>query len=66
MLEYTICAQLRAQRIAQGVSIRKCAADAGIDKVTLQRMEAGQGSPSLSNVEKVADVLGYDVTLTKR
>lgn len=51
-------AQLRAEK---GMSQRKFALVLELDRVTLNRIESGQGNPTLSTLERIAG--GLDVTV---
>ena len=51
-------ARLRAQK---GMSQRKFALVLELDRVTLNRIESGQGNPTLSTLERIAE--GLDITL---
>ena len=51
-------AQLRAEK---GLSQRRFALVLELDRVTLNRLESGQGNPTLSTLERIAE--GLDITL---
>lgn len=49
-------------RIKKGISIRELAARAGISKSHVQRIEAGECSPSLEVMCRIARVLDVPIT----
>lgn len=55
--------QLRDERIRQGVSIRTMAENTGTSTSTIQNVERGKFSPSISTLERMADTLGCEVTI---
>ena len=61
-----ISQQIRQARLANGVSIRQLAAAAGVSKTTVTNVEQGQKSATVSLVQRMLDVLGYELTVTKK
>ena len=55
--------ELEAARKAKGMSQEKLAISAGLSRMTVQRIEAGQIDPRLSSVSAIAKTLGMDVLL---
>ena len=55
--------ELEAARKAKGMSQEKLAISAGLSRMTVQRIEAGQIDPRLSSVSAIAKTLGMDVML---
>lgn len=61
-----ISQQLRQARLARGVSIRQLAAAAGVSKTTVTNIEQGHKSVTVSLVQRMLDVLGYELTVIKK
>ena len=61
-----ISQQLRQARLARGVSIRQLAAAAGVSKTTVTNIEQGHKSATVSLVQRMLAVLGYELTVTKK
>ena len=61
-----ISQQLRQARLASGVSIRALAAAAGVSKTTVTNIEQGHKSATVSLVERMLAVLGYELTVIKK
>ena len=57
-------AGLRRVREARGRSQRGQAADLGIAGNTLRELEEGTANPTLDRIERLADDLGVEVTIT--
>ena len=55
--------ELEAARKAHDMSQEQLALGAGLSRMTVQRMEAGQIDPRLSSVAAIAKTLGMDVML---
>ncbi|MEG1971474.1 MAG: helix-turn-helix transcriptional regulator [Burkholderiaceae bacterium] len=55
---------LTAIREAQGVGRDTVADGLGISKVTLRELEVGLANPTLARIERVADGLDVEVTIT--
>ena len=55
--------ELEAVRKAKDMSQEKLAISAGLSRMTVQRIEAGQIDPRLSSVSAIAKTLGMDVML---
>jgi transcriptional regulator with XRE-family HTH domain len=53
--------RIKALREASGLSQAKCAARADLDPSTWNRIEQGQGNPSLSTLTSIAEALGVEV-----
>lgn len=49
--------QLRAERLRQGLSIRKLASLADVSKQTIVNVESGANSPKIETAEAIAKVL---------
>ena len=58
--------EIRRIRQEQGVSQRRLARLAGVDRASLRRFEEGQSRGNLQLVEAVADALGYELELMFR
>lgn len=44
----------------------RIAADSGVSRSILTRLQTGERSPSIETIERLADVLGYDVRLVRK
>jgi transcriptional regulator with XRE-family HTH domain len=53
-----VAANLRALRVARGMSLGALAAASGTGKATLSRLEARQGNPTVETLYALADALG--------
>lgn len=58
--------EIRRIRAEQGISQRRLAKLAGVDRASLRRFEEGQSRGNLQLVEAVADALGYELELMFR
>lgn len=58
-----LAANLRAYRLASGLSQEKLALDAEIDRTFVSQIERGIGNPSLRILCQLADRLGVDLTM---
>jgi len=58
--------EIRRIRHEQGISQRRLAKLAGVDRASLRRFEEGQSRGNLQLVEAVADALGYELELMFR
>ncbi len=58
--------EIRRIRQEQGISQRRLARLAGVDRASLRRFEEGQSRGNLQLVEAVADALGYELELMFR
>lgn len=58
--------QIRQARLANGVSIRQLAAAAGVSKTTVTNVEQGHKSATVSLVQRMLAVLGYELTVIKK
>ena len=61
-----ISQQIRQARLARGISIRQLAAAAGVSKTTVTNIEKGHKSATVSLVQRMLAVLGYELTVTKK
>ena len=61
-----ISQQIREARMAKGLSIRKLAAAAGVSKTTVTNVEHDHKSATVSLVERMLAVLGYELKVTKK
>jgi DNA-binding XRE family transcriptional regulator len=53
---------LRAARLNMGLSLNDAAQKIGVSRDTIERAEAGVGSPQPRNAFKIASFYGYQVT----
>lgn len=58
--------EIRRIRHEQGISQRRLAKLAGVDRASLRRFEEGQSRGNLQLLEAVADALGYELELMFR
>jgi len=58
--------EIRRIRQEQGISQRRLARLAGVDRASLRRFEEGQSRGNLQLVEAAADALGYELELMFR
>lgn len=61
-----LAANLRAYRLALGLSQEKLALDAEIDRTFVSQIERGIGNPSLRILCQLADRLGVDLAMLFR
>lgn len=61
-----ISQQLRQARLANGVSIRQLADSTGVSKTTIVNIEQGHKSATVSLVQRMLAVLGYELTVIKK
>ena len=59
-----IAFEIRALREKKGLSQRELAERVGTTQSAIARLEAGNISPSLPTLDKIADALGAEVSLT--
>jgi transcriptional regulator with XRE-family HTH domain len=52
---------VRRLRVLQGISSERLAADAGVDRSYMSRLERGVANPTVDVLEKVAGVLAVEV-----
>lgn len=57
---------IKALRQERGMSIRQLAAAAGVSKTTVTNIEQGHKSATVSLVQRMLAVLGYELTVTKK
>lgn len=53
--------RLREVREAQGMSMNQLGSLAGLDQVTISRIEKGERSPTLRSLVKIAEALGVSL-----
>ena len=58
-----LASQLRAARVAQKVTLKDLANKSGVHWVTLSRFENGRVDLGVTKLERVAQVLGLELTL---
>jgi transcriptional regulator with XRE-family HTH domain len=59
-LRRTFAANLRAQRVSQGISQEELAEKACLDRTYVSSVERGQRNIGIDNIEKLAQALGVD------
>lgn len=59
----SIVITLRDRRAALRVTQEELAEMSGVGLRTLKQIESGKGNPTLSTLQKLADVLGMEITL---
>lgn len=64
MLVKEIGQQIKERRHTLGITQPDLAEMAGISKNTLYKIETGQANPTLKVLNKIADILGMEITLT--
>lgn len=57
---------IKERRAALAISQLDLAEIAGVSIATVKDIERGKGNPSLATLEKIADVLGMEITMTIR
>lgn len=57
---------LKDLRVECGVSQRRLAADARINRSTLSRIETGEAEAGVVDMERILDVLGYELDVMPR
>ncbi len=60
---YTVISELIAARIKQGMTQQDIAKKIGTKQSAIARLESGNSNPSLKFLQKIADVLGYTLTI---
>ena len=58
-----IISTLRDRRAVLGVTQEELAEMSGVGLRTLKQIESGKGNPTLATLQKLADVLGMEITL---
>lgn len=58
----TFAARLRALREQAGLSVSELAARSGLRRQAVHMLEAGQRSPTLTTVQKLAEALGVSLS----
>ncbi|MEN9443239.1 MAG: hypothetical protein RIS47_129 [Bacteroidota bacterium] len=56
--------QIKARRKSLQVTQESLAQLSGVGLRTLKQFESGKGNPTLQTLQKIADVLGFEVSLT--
>lgn len=64
MLVSEIGKQIKKRRDTLGITQPDLAEMAGISVNTLYKIETGQGNPTVKVLNKIADILGMELTLT--
>lgn len=64
MLVKEIGQQIKERRDTLGITQPDLAEMAGISKNTLYKIETGQANPTLKVLNKIADILGMEITMT--
>ncbi len=64
MLVKEVGQQIKARRDTLGITQPDLAEMAGISKNTLYKIETGQANPTLKVLNKIADILGMEITMT--
>lgn len=59
--EVDLGARIRTLRLAQGATLRKLAAEAGVTESFLSQVERGVASPSIASVQRIARALGQSI-----
>ncbi len=60
---YTMISELIAARIKKGVTQKQLAQKIGTTQSSIARLEGGNVNPSLDFLERIAEVLGYKLTV---
>ncbi|NTU73730.1 helix-turn-helix transcriptional regulator [Candidatus Roizmanbacteria bacterium] len=60
---YQAISQLISARTRQGITQKELAQRIGTKQSAIARFEAGSTNPSLGFLEKVAEVMGYKITI---
>ena len=60
-IEVDLGARIRTLRLAQGATLRKLAAEAGVTESFLSQVERGVASPSIATVQRIARALGQSI-----
>lgn len=55
---------LRDARLEHGYSVYKLSEITGMPRSTISRIESGQVAPTIASLEKIAQALGKELTLT--
>lgn len=67
MTSKNVCAWLKAERLRQGVTLRRMAARVHMAESTLCVIEGGRNKRyAMENVELIADALGYELHLVRK
>lgn len=65
MTQKELMAALRARRKAQGITLMEMADRVGLHKSTLSDVENGNRNISLSNLLRITDALGVELTIAE-
>ncbi len=60
---YAIISQLISARLKRGMTQKQIAEKMGTKQSAIARLESGNSNPSISFLEKVANVMGYKLTI---
>lgn len=60
-IEVDLGGRIRTLRLAQGATLRKLAAEAGVTESFLSQVERGVASPSIATVQRIARALGQSI-----
>lgn len=66
MLVSDIGKQIKDRRDTLGITQPDLAEMAGISVNTLYKIETGQGNPTIKVLNKIAEILGMELTLTEK
>ena len=61
-----VSAILKERRAALNISQQDLSEMAGVSLATIKDLERGMGNPSLKTLERIATVLGLELTLTRK
>lgn len=61
-----IAATLKKTRVSKGLTQSQLAAQAHVALATIQNLEAGKANPSISTLEAIVQILGFDLILQPR
>ncbi|TVQ06488.1 MAG: transcriptional regulator [Balneolaceae bacterium] len=64
MLVSEISKQIKERRDTLGITQPDLAEMADVNINTIYNIESGRGNPTLKNLNKIADILGMELTLT--
>ena len=64
MLVKEMCQKIKERRHTLGITQPDLAEMAGISKNTLYKIETGQANPTFKVLNKIADILGMEITMT--
>lgn len=64
MLVSEIGKKIKERREVLGITQPDLAEMAGISKNTLYKIESGQANPTLKVLNKIAEIIGFDISMT--